>query len=354
VGYHESVAGDLDRARLDALAPERPARIQHRSGALWMLNSVAIERLRLDAAGDVPGLERDRDGRPTGRVYRLDAWLRERIGAQGLPDLAPVGRLLASFGVTAVTDATASNGPAELHALVSAVERGALPQRLCVMGRHDLPDPGHARVSRGAVKLVLDEAELPPCEAFEDDVRRAHAAGRAVAVHCVTRTELVFALAGIAAAGARRGDRIEHAAVAPPDLVARTASLGLTVVTQPHFIRERGDAYAREVEPRDRPWLYRARAFVAAGVPLLGGSDAPFGSPNPWLAVSAAIDRRSESGLVLGPDEALDPARALALFAAPGALAVGDPGDLCLLGRPWCGASLAADETPTAIFATPR
>src|SRR5438270_2869073 len=30
-GYHESVAGPLDRAALDALLPDRPARVQHRS-----------------------------------------------------------------------------------------------------------------------------------------------------------------------------------------------------------------------------------------------------------------------------------------------------------------------------------
>ncbi len=357
VGYHESVAGDLDRAALDALAPERPVRLQHRSGALWILNSLALARLRAGDAGEVPGLERDRDGRPTGRLYRLDGWLRERIGAGGLPDLAPVGRLLASHGVTGVTDATATNGAAELHAFVSAVERGALPQRLCVMGRHELPDPEHPRVSRGAVKLVLDEEALPEPGGFEDDVRRAHAAGRPLAVHCVTRAELVFALEGIAAAGARRGDRIEHAAVAPPELVERIAELGLTVVTQPNFVRERGDAYALEVEPRDRPWLYRARAFLDAQVELLAGSDAPFGSPNPWLAVESAVARTSESGVALGREEALEAERALALFAPPGtqrdlrSLAVGDPAALCLLARPWNAAPVSSVERATAIFA---
>ena len=32
IGYHESVAGPLDRDRLDALVPGRPVRVQHRSG----------------------------------------------------------------------------------------------------------------------------------------------------------------------------------------------------------------------------------------------------------------------------------------------------------------------------------
>ena len=60
VGYFESVAGELDRARLDRLAPARPLRIQHRSGALWMLNSAAVDRLGLDRW----------DGRAGGRARR--------------------------------------------------------------------------------------------------------------------------------------------------------------------------------------------------------------------------------------------------------------------------------------------
>jgi predicted amidohydrolase YtcJ len=164
-----------------------------------------------------------------------------------------------------------------------------------------------------------------------------------VAVHCVTRAELVLATAAFAAAGGLPGDRIEHASVAPPEVVERLAELPLTVVTQPHFIRERGDAYAVEVEPADRPWLYRCRGFLEAGVPLGGGTDAPFGDPDPWRAMRAALERRTEKGLTLGPDEALEPERALGLFtspaeapgAAPRRVDVGAAADLCLLDVPW-------------------
>ncbi|WP_229758442.1 hypothetical protein [Peterkaempfera bronchialis] len=48
VGYHESVAGPLDRDRLDALVAHRPVRVQHRSGALWILNSAGAALLGLD------------------------------------------------------------------------------------------------------------------------------------------------------------------------------------------------------------------------------------------------------------------------------------------------------------------
>ena len=39
VGYHESVAGDLDRMALDALAPQGLVRVQHRSGSMWIVMS---------------------------------------------------------------------------------------------------------------------------------------------------------------------------------------------------------------------------------------------------------------------------------------------------------------------------
>jgi predicted amidohydrolase YtcJ len=74
IGYHESAAGPLDRWRLDAVVADRPVRVQHRTGGAWILNSVALERTGMlgDGDVDVPGIERDRDGRLTGRLLGLD------------------------------------------------------------------------------------------------------------------------------------------------------------------------------------------------------------------------------------------------------------------------------------------
>jgi predicted amidohydrolase YtcJ len=164
-----------------------------------------------------------------------------------------------------------------------------------------------------------------------------------VAVHCVTRSELLFALAAFAEAGTLAGDRIEHASVTPPDAAALLARRGLTVVTQPGFVRERGDAYLREVERDDVPWLYRGAGLLAFRVALGGGTDAPFGEPDPWAAIRAAVERTTRGGQKLGPGEALTPERALALFTtrpeAPGGpprrVAAGAPADLIVLDRPW-------------------
>ena len=343
VGYHESVAGPLDREGLDCCVSGRPVRVQHRSGAMWVLNSSAIDRLRLDDGVHAPGVERDAKGRATGRLLQLDTWLRDRIGPRAAPDLAGVGRKLASFGVTGVTDATVSNGPSELAELEAAVGSGALRQRVVVMGGDDLPQPSHPLMSRGARKVMLAESRLPPFGDLVALVEHAHGEGRPVAVHCVTRAELVFAVEAFREAGGRDGDRIEHAAVLPPELLELVAALPLRVVTQPNFVYERGDAYLTDVEPADRPWLYRARGLCAAGVPLAAGTDAPFGAPDPWAAMRAAVERRTADGQNLGLEESVTPEQALALFSspahAPGSaplpLAPGQAADLCLLDRPW-------------------
>ena len=354
VGYHESVAGALDRADLDVLVPDRPARVQHRSGALWMLNSRAIERLGLDRGIDAPGIERDAAGRATGRLFRLDRWLRAQLTRDEPPDLAAVGRLLARAGVTGVTDATADTDAGALALLEAAVASGALPQRLAVMSGVTLPTPAHRGVARAQVKLVLDESALPSFEALRAAIADAHARGRGVAIHCVGRAELVLAARALTEAGPRADDRLEHAAVAPPALVELVAKTGAAVVTQPHFLEERGDDYLREVDAGDLPWLYRGRAWLDAGVRLAGGTDAPFGAPDPWRAIRAAVSRRTRVGVTLAEAERLAPERALALFlgplhdpgGAPRRVAPSAPADLCLLDRSW----QSAREEPSSAY----
>jgi predicted amidohydrolase YtcJ len=344
VGYHESVAGALDRDRLDAWAPRAPVRIQHRSGALWMLNSAALAALGIADSDALPaGAERDARGRPTGRLHRLDGWLRERLGPPRAPDLGPVGRALARLGVTGACDASPGNGPGELALFTRAARSGALPQALCLMGSPSLPEPDHPRIRRGAVKIMLDEDKLPSETELVARIRKAHAQGRGVAVHCVTRAELVMAAHGLEQAGPVALDRIEHASLAPPDAVDWLARLGVTVVSQPNFLHERGDSYRKDVEARDQPWLYRGRGFLDAGVPLGAGTDAPFGACDPWAAMRAAVHRRTASGEPMRAEEALAPERALALFTssleapgrARGPLAPGQDADLVLLDRPW-------------------
>lgn len=345
VGYHESVAGELDRHRLDRLAPGRAVRVQHQSGALWVLSSEAIRRLGIEDE-DRPGLERGAGGRFTGRIRGDDRWLGERVrevvpGAP--PDLHAVGAELASYGVVGVTDATPYESTADLDLLARAASSGALPQRVVVTGGPALAGAAApAPLRRGPVKLRLADHALPSLDELAGWIATAHAHARPVAVHCVTRESLVLTLVALDDAGSLPGDRIEHGAVVPPELHGGLRRHRLTVVTQPGFVAERGDRYLAEVDPGDVPHLYPCRGLIDAGIPVAGSTDAPFGHPDPWRAVAAAVSRRTAGGAVLGVGEAVDPPTALGLLLGtaedPGGVArrvePGAPADLCLLRVP--------------------
>jgi len=325
VGYHESVAGPLDRRVLDRLLPHRPVRVQHRTGALWIVNSAAVARLGLDGC-ELSGVERDEAGRPTGRLWRMDRWLADRV-PPATGDLAAVSRAAAALGITGFTDATPDATAGDLASLAEA----GLAQRLHCMAPPETGQPA-GKISLGPVKILLDDTALPPLHDLADRIRAAHAAGRPAAVHCVTRVQFVLTLAALDAAGRLPGDRIEHGAVIPAESLPGLR--GLTIVTQPHFVAERGAQYASDVPADDLPDLWRLRSLADAGLSVAGGSDAPFGNQDVWAAMRAAVRRPP----LFRAEEAISPARALSLFlgepAWPGRqrrVAPGHPADVVLL-----------------------
>lgn len=360
VGYHERVAGFLDRHVLDAMRADAPLRVQHRSGALWILNTAGLAKAGIDTGQGLPsGVELDDDDLPTGRLWRLDDWLGERLGtSHAAPDLAALGRQLAALGVTGVTDATPDLTPATIQLLVEAVHDGDLPQRLVLLGADSSDDPS---VQIGPGKLVLADYELPSLAALVDriaDLRRGGPSGRRpVAAHCVTRVALLLFLAALDEVGSVSGDRIEHAAVVPVEALRHIRRLGLTVVTQPGLVGERGDDYLREVEVEERADLYRYRTLLEAGIPVALSTDAPYTDLSPWRAIRAAVWRRTSSGAVVGGRERVSADVALGGFLGsphdpggpPRRVLEGAPADLCLLDRPR-EALRSLDELPDVVM----
>lgn len=335
VGYHESVAGMLDRHVLDAMVSESPVRIQHRSGKMWFVNSTGLAALGLTESD--------------GQLFRKDEWVRERLGStrDNSAEVAAMSRLLARYGVTGITDATPSNDAAtERH--WSEMD---LSQRVLLMGNEEL---GH-----GTLKIMLDDYALPDIEAFQRRIETAHGLGRPVAVHCVTRTELVYALSALKEVGSLSGDRIEHASVVDESALDLILQVGVCVVTQPNFLVERGNQYLDDVGADRHDFLYRARSYLDAGIPLGGGTDAPFGDCDPWAAMHASVYRQTVSGEVIGEREKLTPEQAIAMFVSspdrPGGparrIAPGQTADLCLLVRPWseARARLSRDDVAMTV-----
>ncbi|MEW5811140.1 MAG: amidohydrolase family protein [Actinomycetota bacterium] len=311
VGYHESVAGPLDRTMLDQICPSTPLRVQHRSGVLWTLNSTG---LALVGQRDHPdGRLRSADPRWAANLDRCDSGLGE-FSAQ-----------LSSYGVTGVTDATPGLDRADVTALHDAHRRGELAQRVHCLA------PG---------KRILHDDDLD-LDALTGWIVDQHRDAEPVALHCVTAAQLTVALAALAAAGRHPGDRLEHAAVVPHGSLADVAASGATVVTQPNFVAERGDQYLQDIPHTEHHELWRVATLYEAGVPMALSTDAPFGAPDPWAAMRAAVTRRTRSGAVLAADEKVSPATALTLFlgdalrpAMPRRVEPGAVGDLCVLSVP--------------------
>ena len=340
VNYHESIAGDLDRWQLDMLVNDRPARIQHRSGKLWVLNSLAVEKLDLAAHKDLPGIELNATGVPTGRLFRLDAWLRQQLGQQDPIDVSVLSRQMASFGITGFTDTSATNTAATVAQFQQMHERGEILQNASLMGDDSL-ECGH-------LKILLDEDNLPPLNELEARIRRARKKKRGIAFHCVTHTELLFAIAALNSCAdldpqIQFADRIEHGAVVFDDVLPMLRALNLSVITQTGFLYERGPQYQRNLTAHELAHLYRYQTLLDAGIRVGLSSDAPYGPLNPWQVMHAAIERKTRAGYVIGRRECVSPEQALAGYLsnanAPGGvlrkIAVGERADMCLLSRPW-------------------
>ena len=352
-GYDERAGGLPARADLDAWAPHHRLRLQDRTGALWVLNSRALQSLPNN--GEWPsGAERHGDGSPTGRFWREDSWLREHLPRSEL-QLDSLGAEFAAFGLTGLTDAGAGNGPE-----AAATLAGAMPQRLTIMGDETLERGRGYRL--GPLKMLIDERDPPAPEAVANRIATARGQWRNVAAHCVTAAELALFLAALElAGGARVGDRIEHGGMIGDAAIVAIAVTPLTVVTNPGFVRDRGDRYRAMIAPGDWPDLYRAASLRAAGIPLAAGSDAPYASADPWRAMRAARDRLTASGDPLGLGERLDASAALKLYLGqpncPGGIsrtiAPGQPADLILCDGPWeaISADLSADRVRATVIA---
>jgi predicted amidohydrolase YtcJ len=239
--------------------------------------------------------------------------------------LADVSRRLSEYGVTGVTDATPDFEVSDIVKLIEAHRRGELRQRIHCLA------PG---------KRILHDSDLDLDE-LTAWIAERHAAGAPVAVHCVTAAQLVVTLSALREAGTHPQDRIEHAAVVPDDSMADLTDLGVTVVTQPNFVAERGDQYLTDIPAAEHHELWRVSSLRSAGVKVALSTDMPFGDGDPWASMRAAVRRTTAGGTVLGADECVSAREALAMFfgtssqpSDPRAVQPGHPGDLCMLASP--------------------
>ncbi|MBI4284786.1 MAG: amidohydrolase [Chloroflexi bacterium] len=336
-----------DRHDIDEVVPHHPVVLTHRSLHACVLNSLGLRLTGITAeTPEPPGglIERDLTGEPTGRLFEMVGYIREKV----LPPLSEedlskgislANEYYLANGITSLQDATVVNDYARWQTFRRLKEARKLESRLTMMigsGAQRqfqeaglLASAGDNHLRLGAVKIILHEAtgRLYPSQLeLNEQVLAAHRAGFQVAIHAVEPGTVEAAITALEFArsqlpGGVRRHRIEHCAECPPNLLERLTKLGTVVVTQPPFLYYSGERYLAEIPPARLRWLYRFRSFLDGGLVVAGSSDSPIVPADPLAGLYAAVTRRAKSGQVLLPEERITAGQALAMYTTNAAYA---------------------------------
>ena len=366
VGYDQRRLGrHLTAGELDSVAAGRKLFVIHDSGHACAVNTAVLELL--------PPSVRHDDGVLTESAMAAVRSLRMPYSVAEMVEAIEVaGRRCRSEGITAVAEAGLGGGlvrhsPVELAAYQQALDAGRMPVRVQAMVAADALRPvaahpgdglaravglglrtglGGDRLSIGALKIFTDGGMMARTAALtepyvgsagsgelyaEPDELRAqivdgHRAGWQLAIHAIGDRAVDVALEAVEQAQREcpRPDarhRIEHAGLVRSDQLARFAELDLTAVVQPSFLYAFGDDYSAIMGEHRAPWLYRGRGFLDHGVRLVGSSDRPVTVGAPLQAIQFMVERASNTGQVIGPDEGIPVAAALHAYTVEAARA---------------------------------
>jgi predicted amidohydrolase YtcJ len=311
-----------DRHLLDTWSGSRPVLLYRYCGHLAVANSAALALAEMSDHPD--GVLRETEIAP---VTEALAPLRPELGAtdvqRALAGLLGLG-LGAITAIVSVTNPLWCEVDNELGTLIEVAP--ALPLEIEVLVIANSPD--ELRTAAEAVRAArignlsflgwkeFADGALGPRtaalhEPFSDDPEnhgvfrldrdRAHAMALTclaldgtVAVHAIgdaaNDAVLDFYEELIQAGAPPSSLRIEHASMLPSSTRQRMGLLGITASVQPSFVTSEVDWLERRIGPRVAH-TYAFGEMEAASIPLLGGSDAPVESPNPWPAIVAATSR---------------------------------------------------------------
>ncbi len=350
-----------DRFDLDEAAPDHKVLIVRVCCHIGAFNSNALK------FADVPDSVTEIAGSPVGQRNGMNngvmfekAYMEVVAKAQPSLDemveaLAVVNDMFLAEGITCCHDAGGHGAPS-MKAFQKGVETDRIKVRLvtmlfALMGETaDFSDLyinsgiytgfGNDRLKLGPIKIMIDGSSSGPTAAtledytsmpgnrglvsltqeYIDDVTmRAHKAGYQMTAHAVGDrgiTMMVDALEKALKAHPRKDHRhrIEHCAMTSPALLQRIKALGIVPVSQPIFLYEFGDGYIRNYGDVRGNRMFPNGSFIREGVPVVGSSDCPVTFSNPLLNMHVAVNRQTQTGQLIGPDECISVVDALRMF----------------------------------------
>jgi predicted amidohydrolase YtcJ len=202
-------------------------------------------------------------------------------------------------------------------------------------------DDGDALLRIGGVKLAVDGGfeggfmrepyeepygeggkfrglQTVPLDRYTDVVKALNRLGYRVSTHAVGDAAIDQVLTGYEAADAEKsivGRRwtIEHGFIPRPDQFPRMKALGLFLSAQDHLYLA-GPSLVKYWGPKRAAWTTPVKAYLEAGIPVSGGTDAAVVPYPPLWALYHFITRDTITGGVLGADQRISREDALRLF----------------------------------------
>jgi predicted amidohydrolase YtcJ len=353
------------RSDLDPASPDNPVYLEHVSGHLAVINSVAlrmagITRKTPDPQGGV--IEHDDSGEPTGILKDTAMLLVAQLLPADPPDIDSLAAKMISerasaLGLTTIHDIYIS--AAEMNGYQDAYRKGWLKirvlmsprigsiedaEKLAQMGIHT--GFGNEHLKFGAAKMFADGgmgartiAIYPPPVSGEpdnfgvlywkpQDMQKAHliaaAAGWQLETHAIGDRAIDEVLDSYAATmkALNLKDprfRVVHAGISTPAIQQRLKDLHVLVDGNPPFIYWIGSWFAKYGPERVR-WCYPAKSYIENGIIEGAGSDVPVTPISPWWGIWSAVVRKElTSNQILAPEERLTVLEALRLYTENGA-----------------------------------
>jgi predicted amidohydrolase YtcJ len=320
----------MTRWELDVVAPENPVMLTSDTGHQCIVNSLALEIAGISKdSQDPPGGEYDRDdnGEPTGLIYEMaQGEIRKHIPPYTVAEIREsykkVVDQFSKWGITSTHNASARK--TGIRAYKQLLDMGVRQVRMRLMVSVNSDEPGGVVDAlelagiEGLGIMMTDEAEI------ERLVLQSHDAGLRVSIHSIGDRGVDVALDAIEKAQKRNlvpdmRHRLEHNSLCTPKQLKRIKEMGVIPSSSIGYMYGLGDQYAENFGEERCRWLHPHRTMKEMGIIAGGNSDCPVTYYSPFVQMYAAVTRKSSSGQVVGPEEAIEIMDAIRVYTWNGA-----------------------------------
>jgi predicted amidohydrolase YtcJ len=370
---------------LDKVAPNHPVAFKHTSGHNLAINSKALDLAGITKETADPENGRiDRDDEtqePTGLLFAFSAMkiVSDMIPKPSYSDLLVALKrangVMVSEGITSATDARVGllDAPRQIGAYQEAVENGILQVRHTLqiwsnvlldfanideelkniewglMGLGLRTGIGNHKLRIGAFKFVTDgalsTATSATYEPYGADPKRqsrgvlmidpeilsrvasaVHRLGWQISIHAIGDRAIDAAINAIERSlkespRTNSRPRIEHVALATPEMLERISRLQIITVLQPTFLYQLGDNWISQLGYERAKKAKPFRRILDQGLLMAFSSDRPAVDGAPLLGIHSSVNEMTKSGRPYAPDQKISVEEALRCYTVNGAYA---------------------------------